>query len=284
MLIAQITDVHIGFDQGNPDELNRRRLDKVLSVLCAMRPRPELLLVTGDLVDQGDDRISYGRLRDVLADCPIPYHLALGNHDGREAFREYFPEVPTADGFVQYAIEHLPVRVLVLDTLDEGRHSGAFCDTRAAWLEARLDEAPERPTMIVLHHPPIETGLAWMSENPAAEWVLRLEAIVAPRSNIVAMVAGHIHRPMTTRWAGTNLAVCASTAPQVALDFMPIDSEHPDDRPMIVADPPWFALHYWNGRQLISHFDIAADHHVLARYGAGLQPLVRMLKAEKSER
>ena len=31
------------------------------------------------------------------------------------------------------------------------------------------------------------------------------------------MVAGHVHRPIITQWAGTTLIVCPSTAPQVAL-------------------------------------------------------------------
>lgn len=33
MLIAQITDLHIGFDPDNPAEYNRKRLDEVLDVL-----------------------------------------------------------------------------------------------------------------------------------------------------------------------------------------------------------------------------------------------------------
>jgi hypothetical protein len=51
---------------------------------------------------------------------------------------------------------------------------------------------------------------------------------------------------------------------------------------MIVADPPWFALHLWDGRQLVSHFDTAGGHDVLAHYGPELQPLVRMLAAERA--
>ena len=92
------------------------------------------------------------------------------------------------------------------------------------------------------------------------------------------MISGHLHRPLVTRWAGTTLAVCPSTAPQVALDLEPMRSRRPDDRPMIVADRPYFALHFWNGRELITHFDTAEDHDVLARYIPKPQPLIRMLK------
>jgi 3',5'-cyclic AMP phosphodiesterase CpdA len=281
MLIAQITDLHLGFEPGNPDELNRKRLDRTLRALREMAPAPDLLLATGDLADTGDDALSYARLKAAVAGLPFPLYCALGNHDGRDAFRSAFPEAPMADGFHQYAIEDWDLRILVLDTLEEGRHGGAYCEIRAAWLRARLAEAPDRPTLIVLHHPPIASGHSWMTENPRAGWVKRLEAIVAAQANIVAVVAGHLHRPVVARWAGTTLAVCPSTAPQVALDFQPIDPERPDDRPMIVADPPGFAIHHWDGRRLATHFAAAADPPILARYGPGLQPLVRLLAGEK---
>jgi 3',5'-cyclic AMP phosphodiesterase CpdA len=282
LLIAQITDLHLGFDQGNPDEFNRRRLDRTLRALVAMVPRPDLLLITGDLAEEGDDEVSYARLKEALAGLPFPVFMAMGNHDSRDAFRRAFPNAPAAeDGFVHYAIDDLPLRILVLDTLEPGRHGGGFCETRADWLSARLAEAPDRPTLIVLHHPPIETGLSWMTENPEAGWTRRLETIVAAQGNVVAMIAGHLHRPVITQWAGTTLAVCPSTAPQVALDLEPIDPERPDGRPMIVADAPAFALHLWNGRSLVTHFDTAEDHQVLASYSAKLQPLVRMLHEEK---
>ena len=283
MLAAQITDVHLGFEPGNPDELNRQRLDNTLRLLSRMDPRPDLLLATGDLADNGDDAISYLRWREAIADLPFPVYPAMGNHDSRAPFLAAFPETPTADGFVQYAIEDQPVRILVLDTLEVGRHGGGFCEVRAAWLRERLDEERVRPTLIVLHHPPIETGLSWMTENPDAAWVRRLEDVVTGRLNIVAMVGGHLHRPLVTGWAGTTLAVCPATAPQVALDMAPMDPDAPDNRPMIVADRPYFALHHWNGRQLISHFDTAETHDVLARFTPKRSPLIRMLKEERGE-
>jgi hypothetical protein len=39
-----------------------------------------------------------------------------------------------------------------------------------------------------------------------------------------------------------------------------------------------------NGERLVSHFDTAEDHTVLARYDPTLQPLVQMLLAEKNGR
>jgi 3',5'-cyclic-AMP phosphodiesterase len=283
VLVAQITDIHLGFEPGNPDELNRQRLDNTLRVLTRMTPRPEILLATGDIADNGDDAVSYQRWKEAISDLPFPVYPAMGNHDSRAAFLTAFPDQPAVDGFLQYAIEKFPVRILVLDTLEVGRHGGGFCETRAEWLRARLAEQPKRPTLLVLHHPPIETGLSWMTENPDAAWVKRLEAIVAPQDNIVAMTSGHLHRPLVTRWAGTVLAVCPATAPQVALDFEPMQADAPDNRPMIVADRPYFALHYWNGRQLISHFDTVETHDVLARFTDKRIPLIKTLEEQRAK-
>ena len=280
MLVAQITDIHLGFEPDSPREFNRQRLDATLAALSALDPLPDLLLATGDLVDRGDVA-SYRRLREALALLPFPVHYALGNHDVRQNFAAVYPEVGFTDGFLQYVIETEPLRLIVLDTLEEGRHGGAFCERRAAWLRARLDEAPERRTLIVQHHPPVEVGIAGMNTDPPEPRVHRLAKCLRDRPNVIGLVCGHIHRAITTRWEDVIVATCPSTAPQVALELQPIDPEHPDGRPLIVADPPAYALHWWNGRELISHYDTAEPHEVLASYDEGLKAMIAHMLAER---
>lgn len=282
MLIAQVTDIHLGFEPDSPGEFNRQRLDRVLEELAGMDPRPDLLLATGDLIDRGD-RESYERLREAFSDMPFPVHYALGNHDERATFAQVFPEATFDGGFLQYVIDAGPLRLLVLDTLEEGRHGGAFCETRAEWLKARLDEAPEARTLIVQHHPPIEVGIAWMNTDPAEPWVERLTRCLRGRENVIGIVCGHIHRAITAAWEGTIVATCPSTAPQVALDLRPIDPDTPDRRSLIIADPPGYALHWFNGRELVTHWNTAEDHQVLARYDANLQGMIQHMLAERPE-
>lgn len=282
MLMAQITDIHLGFDPDNPTEFNRKRLDQALKTICDMTPRPDLLLATGDLVDRGDQD-SYRRLESALSALPFPVHMCLGNHDLRAPFRKQFPNVPTVGGFVQYEVDTPELRLLFLDTLEEGRHGGAFCEVRAKWLADRLAEKNDKPTILILHHPPIESGIDWMDTHPDEPWVARLADTVAGHDNVKGMITGHLHRNISTWWQDISLAICASTAPQVALDLDPIDPDNPDGRNMIVADAPAIALHWWNGRQLVSHFETAEDHVLLARYDEDLQPLVRALLAERPE-
>jgi 3',5'-cyclic-AMP phosphodiesterase len=280
MLIAQITDIHLGFDPDNPSEFNRKRLDQVLRILTSMTPRPDLLLATGDLVDRGDSE-SYRRLKNALSICPFPVWPCVGNHDQRDAFSQNFPEIPMVDGFVQYEVDAGPLRILVLDTLEEGRHGGAFCEVRARWLRARLTEQRDRDTIIVLHHPPVDVGIEWMATHPEEPWVIRLSHAIAGQSQVKAVICGHLHRPISVSWQGTTIAICPSTAPQVALDLSPIDPDKPDNRPMIIADPPAYALHKWNGRELVTHFDTADEHVMLAKFDASMQPLVQSLVTER---
>ncbi len=280
MLIAQVTDIHLGFEPDNPSEFNRKRLDQIVRRLLAMSPQPDLLLATGDLVDRGDSD-SYRRLRNALDGCPFPVWFCVGNHDVRENFSFWYPEIPVADGFIQYELETHSLRLLVLDTLEEGRHGGAFCDVRANWLRDRLAEKPERPTIIVMHHPPVEVGVDWMNTHPDEPWVQRFSAAITGHDQIVGIICGHVHRPISVSWRGTTVSICASSAPQVALDLSTIDADKPDGRAMIIADAPAFALHRWNGQTLVSHFDTAEDHVVLARYDGKMQGLVRSLLGER---
>ncbi|WP_342743668.1 phosphodiesterase [Novosphingobium mathurense] len=280
VLIAQITDIHLGFEPGNPSELNRQRLDMVLARLMSGPNRPDLLLVTGDLTDKGDSE-SYARLEEALASCPFPVYLCVGNHDLRDAFRAQFPNVPVASGFIQYAIEFDALRILVLDTLEEGRHGGAFCETRAAWLRATLAERPDVPTVIAMHHPPTEMGIDWMDTVSQEPWVARFGRTVWCADQVKAIVCGHVHRPIMTLWQGRQLTVCASSSPEVALDFRPIDPDATDGRAMIVAEAPGLAFHRWDGERLITHFDVGGQRQILATYDAKMQALVRHLLEER---
>jgi len=280
MIIAQITDTHIGFDRGNPDELNRKRLDQVVAAIAKMTPTPDLVVLSGDLTDHGDAE-SYEQLRTAIAPLPCPVWPIVGNHDVRQAFVAAFPDLPSDPDFIQYEVDAGALRLLMLDTLEEGRHGGAFCPARADWLRERLREQPERPTLIVMHHPPFDAGIEWMATRPNEPWVARFAEAIAGHNNIVGILCGHLHRNIAVQWQQNTVSVCASSAPQLALELAPIDPQRTDGRPMIEADAPNYALHYWNGRELVTHFTSTAERPVLARYDHNMQGLVQQLIAER---
>ncbi len=280
MLIAQITDVHLGFEPDNASEDNRLRLDRVVAALDALSPRPDALLVTGDIADRGTAE-AYAQFREAGSALGCSVYCCPGNHDRRDTFRTALPQPDGLAGFIQYGFDLGELRVLVLDTLEEGRHGGSFCESRAEWLAAELKRHVDRPTLIALHHPPIASGVAWMDPAPAAPWIERLSEVLRSQPQVVKIVCGHIHRPIAATWQGHGVAVCAASAAQLSLDFAPIDPDTPDGRAMVTDAPPAFALHHWNGRELVTHFAVAQDAQVLASYDPDMQVLVRKIAAER---
>lgn len=283
ILIAQMTDIHVGFaPEEQPEELNLTRFRATFGRLMNGPNRPDLLILSGDITDHGDAE-SFGKTAELLKDCPCPILPMVGNHDSRAGLLGAFPQVVPADGgFLHYFVDApLNLRIICLDTLESGRHGGAFCDARAAWLHARLAEAPDRPTLIFMHHPPVVAGIDWMDPSPDEPWMVRLREVLTGQSQVQAIHCGHLHRQITTRFAGIPLSVTPSVAPLVAMDLNPIDKDVPDDRELITAEPPTYALHRWDGTRLVSHYERVGDWQVLARFHTGLQPMIEGMFAER---
>jgi 3',5'-cyclic AMP phosphodiesterase CpdA len=250
VLIAQISDTHVCA----PGRLLNDTIDtagflaRAVAHLNALDPRPALVLATGDLANAGQPA-EYAHLRALLAPLALPVYLLPGNHDAREALVAAFPDhayLPR-QGFLQYVVEGHPVRLLALDTLTPGEEGGRICDERRAWLAARLGEAPQRPTVVAMHHPPFATGLACMDEMGFAG-AEALAELVRRHPQVEGVLCGHLHRPIQTRWAGTIASTAPSTAHQVTLDLR-------DDGPLAFSmEPPACQLHLWRaGAGLVSH-------------------------------
>ena len=282
MLIAQMTDIHIGFaPEEKPEELNRVRFRVTLERLLDGPNKPDMLVLSGDLTDRGDIE-SFEKLAADLGQVPFKVWPMVGNHDTREALLEVFPDVGLDGGFLQYAVEGEGLRVLLLDTLELGRHAGAFCEERAAWLTAQLDAHPDTPTLIFMHHPPVVSGIDWMDPDPNEGWVQRFGATVEGRRNILAIHCGHLHRPLATSFRGIPLHVTPSVAPLVSLDLRPVDPGRPDGRDLITTEPPSYALHRWDGRALVSHYEAVTDWDVIAHYTERLKPMIGGMIAERN--
>lgn len=281
MLIAQMTDIHIGFaPDEKPEELNRKRFRSTLARILHGPNRPDMLILTGDITDHGDDD-SFAKTAALLADCPFPVWPMVGNHDTREALMQAFPQVRLEDGFLHYVLEQEGLRILLLDTVEPGRHGGAFCERRQAWLEMQLACAPDTPTLIFMHHPPVVSGIDWMDPTPTEGWVQRFGAAVEGWQQIVAIHCGHLHRPLATTFRGIPLHVTPSVAPLVTMDLRPVDRDRPDGRELVNAEPPTYALHRWDGDTLVTHYERVNDYPVLAHYTADTQPMIRDMIAER---
>ena len=254
MIIAQITDTHIKRKGRLLHHIvnTAKHLRKAIRLLNAMEPRPDVVLATGDLVEDGK-RKEYKRLRSILAELTIPLYVIPGNHDRREAFREAFADhvyLPP-NGPLHYVVDDYPVRLIGLDTTVEDHAGGVMDAVRLNWLNEQLAPAPDTPTLIFMHHPPFQTGIP-MLDNLGFHGRDEFGAIVERHPQIERIVCGHIHRSMQVRWHGTIASTAASTAFQFVLEL------RDRDRIGIGRERPGFALHVWDGNQLVSHDCITA--------------------------
>lgn len=250
MIIAQFTDMHLPATTDTSsfwDEYGQ--LNRVIDFLNREEPLPDVVLVTGDLTRDGATA-EYQRLRTCLSALRMPYFLIPGNHDDRDNLRAVFGKEgnPSANGsFMQYVVEDYPLRLIALDTLVPGKVQGSLCSTRLDWLRKELDQAPDQPTLLFMHHPPFSTGSPGM-DRLGCEGCGELKTIVQRNSQIQAIVSGHVHRAITNRWNNTMLMTIPSTAYQFHLD---IDGYDPPRR---TTAPPGFALHLWQPESgFISH-------------------------------
>jgi len=155
MILAQITDTHIVAPgtlfrcpvQGTAPDAERvyREIDtaqflaRAVVALNALVPRPDVAVVTGDLVDHGEPA-EYDHLRQLLGSLQMPVFVIPGNHDAREPLREAFHSdgyLPT-EGYLQYTIEQYPLRLIALDTLVPGKHGGMLCAERLEQIPLKL--------------------------------------------------------------------------------------------------------------------------------------------------
>jgi Icc protein len=257
MLIAQISDTHVRpkgvLAMGRVDTAGH--LARAVAHINALRPAPDLVLATGDLVDAGMAE-EYAHLRELLAPLAMPVRLIPGNHDLREPLRAAFADhhyLPR-DGFLQYVVDSGPLRLIALDTLTPGAPHGELCAQRLDWLEGRLAESG-KPTILFMHHPPFECGMKEFDKARLNVGADRLAAIVQRHPNIERILCGHVHRPIQARWAGTIVAVAPSTAHQATLDLSP------DADLMYSMEPPAVVLHQWRpGTGIVTHVSYVGEY------------------------
>jgi 3',5'-cyclic AMP phosphodiesterase CpdA len=269
LTIAQISDLHITNDKDPVNQRrNAQRLRQVLASIDRLKPRPAAIVISGDMVDRGE-RAEYVELQALLRDVRIPIYYGVGNHDRRAAFLDSFdgPDARTDEnGFVQFAVDFGPMRLVVCDTLDEQQEGGAFCELRAAWLARTLDEAPEQPTAIVIHHPPILSGIQWMDPQPDEPWIQRFGEVVGSRPQVQSVVCGHVHRSFSGALAGRPVSVAPATSIQLTLNLSPVDMRRPDGREILVEEPPGYALLMTHRGRLTTHVCVAGSYPPAVAY------------------
>ncbi|MFP4422624.1 MAG: phosphodiesterase [Desulfococcaceae bacterium] len=267
MILAQISDLHIT-STGEPaygvaDTVGR--LADTVTDLNRLDPRPEAVIVTGDVSDEGGER-SYAQAAEILEGLEIPFFLIPGNHDRKKHLVSAFPGhdylsagIPSEEGdtFLFYAVERFPLRLVGLDSVTPGEHGGGLCSQRLEWLDQTLGARPEAPTLVFLHHPPFASGIAHMDGEVFRNFDL-LDASVRKHPQVLRLTCGHIHRFFARMFGGTVATVSPGIGMRLPLDLRP---ESPSCFEM---SPPAYLLHVfrsgWDGTpELLTHVRVVGE-------------------------
>jgi 3',5'-cyclic AMP phosphodiesterase CpdA len=242
MMLVQLTDLHVrpkgvaAYRVADTNMLTERALRAVAS----LRPVPDAVVISGDLTDCGL-ATEYALLGELLKRyLKMPVYVIPGNHDRREKLIEGLPGYgKMTDGFVQYAVENLPVRLVMLDSVVPGAGHGELCAARLAFLDRILAEQPDKPTMVVLHHPPFVCGIGHMDGINLRD-AGAFAAVIGRHRQVQRIISGHHHRPVFSAVGQAIVSISPSVAHQVELEL----GESAGGG--FVMEPPAYQIHLWD--------------------------------------
>jgi Icc protein len=262
MLIAQISDFHLKPEGILAYEVadTSTSLKQAVAHINRFKPRPDVVLITGDLVDEGATE-SYQILKNIIDVLKSPYFIVPGNHDHKPTLHATFPEHSYLKGntkralgsYMCYTVEDFPVRLIGLDTVTPGEHGGGLTSERLSWLDRTLAAKSDAPTVIFMHHPPFASGIGHMDQE-LFHGREEFFDIIKNNHQVERILCGHIHRSIYRRFAGTVAAVCPGIGMQLVLNLR---ENAPSE---FILEPPSMMLHLytdlWGEKVLLTHLSI----------------------------
>ncbi|HEX6684533.1 MAG TPA: metallophosphoesterase [Candidatus Limnocylindrales bacterium] len=241
-IIAHISDTH--FD-GSDRALERSR--RVMAYLrgCDV----DVIVVTGDLSDNGEPR-EYEQVKaELVADVPVL--LLPGNHDDRAAYRKVLLGGDNGTAPINQLHRAGGVLFALCDSTIPGQHEGLLAPETLDWLKGVLAEA-EEPVFVCLHHHPIRLN------NPLLDSIRLgnpddLAEVLKESPMATAVLCGHAHAAAAGTFAGLPLIAAPGIFSTTRLPWTTTDElawPNTFDR----DDVPGLVFHVVEDGQITSHF------------------------------
>lgn len=211
--LAQISDTHLG-EEPNSELLGMdtdTSLEHVLEMLQQHPEQPDLILVTGDIGDNGT-LAAYERFHARMGKLSMPSLWLVGNHDLASRLRNVVGNGPELTRRLQLG----GWQILMLETAVPGQVGGALPESEMAFLRHSLTAAPDTPTLIALHHQPVAVGSDWLDEQ-RVENGDEFVSLLAQHPQVKAVIWGHVHQDFRSEINGA----CFMSAPSTCVQFAP---------------------------------------------------------------
>lgn len=210
MRVVQITDAHLYADTQARSRAGVpwRQFQQVLSAVVA--EKPDIVLFTGD-ISQDESAASYALAVQMLEQLSCPWYWLPGNHDQ--------PELMAAERPLVDQVDVGSWRILLLNTQVEGKPFGELGSEQLDLLDERL-QVDVRPTLIAMHHPPVDVGAVWMDaiglQDRNAFWQL-----LSKHPHIKIILFGHVHQAYAEHHSVGEATIDVYGCPAMADQFLP---------------------------------------------------------------
>ena len=202
LVVLQITDVHLL----GPSEklLGVDTADSLCAVLdqALAEQTPDALIATGDIAHRGESAI-YERFMNLVVERFAGPVLALpGNHDIWATMRGLLSEpcVLSLPGW----------DIIGLDSHVDDSPGAAVGEPDLVALRAACEGAAGKHALLATHHPPIDVDCPWLDKDRIQNADQMLEWL-SERSTVRAMVFGHAHQVVESRYRNISLLGTPST-------------------------------------------------------------------------
>ncbi len=248
--VTQISDLHLF---ANPENTllgmpTAASFQAVLRRVKRLRPQPDLLLLTGDLSQDGSPA-SYCQVQQHLALLGIPAYWTTGNHDSLETMQELLNQPPLLS---DKAFRAGGWQFLLLNSGVPHQVYGELSAASLDWLESQLQHLEPRPTLIALHHSPFTVESQWL-DSSALQNPEDLFAVIDRYPQVKLVVFGHVHQEFYYQRRGVNYM----STPSTCIQFAPKSSDFALDR----AQPGFRSLSLYSDGRFKTRVERVSFHH-----------------------
>lgn len=232
--LLQITDTHLFSDHGK-DLLGIKTVesyDAVIKHASKYAGACAAVLCTGDL-SQDHSAQSYLDFSERIKTLKMPCYWLPGNHDMQSVMLPSLLREGLAQR-KQIIGEHW--QIILLDSQVEGVPHGYLQTSQLAFLKEKLQEYPDKHTLIAVHHHILPVGSTWLDQH-----ILKnndqFVTLINQFDNVKAVLSGHVHQTFDIVKNGVRYL----TSPSTCVQFKPnsndfsVDNKEPGYRHLILT-------------------------------------------------
>jgi len=234
MKLIQITDTHIYRDPEHTqsDINNYTSLSRLLDKMKQTEWPVDAILATGDLSHDASTE-SYQLLHDALSELNVPVFCLPGNHDDVNTMRAVL------DGETIISTERSLLgdwQLIMIDSCLPGEVAGQVSERQLFAIKKHLDQYPDMPALVCIHHPPIKLNSTWL-DDVALKTPENLLNMLEEHAQVKALLFGHAHQEYASNFAHFAIYGTPSTCRQFKpeCEDFEIDSAMPGYRVLELA-------------------------------------------------